>query len=101
MRWSIGKGCLVKSDMARDDDAASGEIKTSVSFVSRWVPEKDTLGGSRGEFVSSSRRCVSVAEAAKDAKVIIGWRCTEQDLVWCFIGECCRGSDVDEVGGSV
>jgi hypothetical protein len=34
---------LIKNDVARDDDLASGKIKTLVAFLGRRVSEEDTL----------------------------------------------------------
>ena len=34
---------LIKNNMARDDDLASGKIKTPVALLGRRVTEEDTL----------------------------------------------------------
>jgi hypothetical protein len=36
------KVSLIKNNVARDDDLASGKIKTSVALLGRRVTEKDT-----------------------------------------------------------
>lgn len=35
--WCIGEGVFIKYDMARNNDATSGEVETPVSFVSRRI----------------------------------------------------------------
>jgi hypothetical protein len=39
LKWKVS---LIKNNMARDDDLASGKIKTPVAFLGRRVTEEDT-----------------------------------------------------------
>jgi hypothetical protein len=42
---------FIKNDMERNIYATSSKVKAPVSFVTRWVTEKDTFGRERGEFI--------------------------------------------------
>jgi hypothetical protein len=54
--------------MARDNDAASGHVKTAIALVGGWVSEENTRSASRGEFVGGGGSEVRIAEASEDAE---------------------------------
>ena len=64
----------------------------------RGIPEKDTQGRSRGEFVGSSGGEIGVAATPEDTEVVIrGWRPVEHH-VWGGEVECLGGKNVKEEG---
>ena len=84
MRGALSEGKLefVKNNVPGRDDFARKEIEAPISLVLERETEKDAWGGSGGEFVWCSGGGARVTQASEDAKTIIGWRRTEEKLVW-------------------
>lgn len=53
--------CLIKNDMAQNNDAAGGYVEASITFVRGGVTKKDANGGARCKFVGSSGTKVRIA----------------------------------------
>jgi hypothetical protein len=67
-----GKGCLVEDNVAGNDDPVSGEVKTPVALVIRWITKESTESRARGKLVRSGGRKVGIAGAPKRSKIMIG-----------------------------
>jgi hypothetical protein len=96
-----GEGGLVENDVARDNDAVRGKVKTSVPLVLRGVAEEDTLRRAWSEFVGSDGREVGVASTPEDTKVRIGGSGTKEGKVRRRGGYCFGGEEVEEISGGV
>jgi hypothetical protein len=59
---------LIKNNVARDDDLASGKIKTSVALLGRRVTMEDTRYLARRQFVGGRGTEVRIAQATKNSK---------------------------------
>ena len=68
----VWEGRLVENYMTRDDDFASGQIKTPISLMFPWVTKENTACRARRKFVVNGVRQVGKTETAECAKVIIG-----------------------------
>lgn len=51
-KWELG---FIKNDMATQYDFTRGQIIALVTTMIRWVPQKDTRGGTGLKFVYGSR----------------------------------------------
>lgn len=62
----IGKDCFVKSDVARDEDTAGLQIKTTATLMRIGVAKKDTWQGSRRKFVRCGGTEIGIAQTTKN-----------------------------------
>ena len=86
--------------MPRGDHAMRYRIITTVAFSVSRIADEHTRKGARGELMRSSGGCTGVAAIAKDAEVIIGGWCTEQEVVWCILPTGATRPNVNEKSGS-
>jgi len=67
-----GKYCLVKDNVARNDDTVGGEVEAPVALMIRSITKKGTECEAGGKLVRSGGGEVGVAGAPETAKIVIG-----------------------------
>jgi hypothetical protein len=87
--------------MARDEDAARGKVKASVTLVIRRVSEKDTEGRPGSQLMRSGGGGVRVTRTPEDSKVVVPRRGTEKSVVRRGSWAGSRRKSVKEIGGGV
>jgi len=78
-----GKACFVEHDMPRGDDSSRRDLVAAIATVIRRIADEDAWRRTRGEFVTRRGDGVGEAAVAKNAKRVVGRRCTEQQFVRC------------------
>jgi hypothetical protein len=69
---SKGKHIFVVDDIARDDDAMGGEVKTVIPLVVRRVAKEEAASGAWRQLMRSSGGSVGIAGTAEHTKVVVG-----------------------------
>jgi hypothetical protein len=64
------------------------------------IPEENAGNGAGREFVLGRGRGVGIAQAAKDPEMIVVWRDTEKEFMWCAGRARAARPPVEKVGGS-
>jgi hypothetical protein len=72
---------LIKDNVPRDDDLASGKVKTPVALLGRRVTEEDTRCGARRQFVGSRGTKVRIAQATENSKDGVVWHLAMEKMV--------------------
>ena len=72
---------LIKNNVARDDDLASGKIKTPVALLGRRVTEEDTRCGARRQFMGSRGTEVRIAQATENSKDGVVWHFAVKEMI--------------------
>jgi hypothetical protein len=78
---SKGKHIFVENDVARDDDAVGGEVKTAIPLVVRRVAKEEAAGGAWRQLVRSCSGNVGVEGTVEHAEVGVGGCCAVPDEV--------------------
>jgi hypothetical protein len=106
-RWRRGF-CIPEGEDVLDEGYVTGDVHTSCRHVVATipamvagVPEEHTRHGARSELVRRRWRDVGVAEAAEHAKLGVGGRCAEEQLVRGNSASGTAGAAVDDVGRRV
>ena len=86
--------------MSGDQNAARCEVKVSVPFVVRGVPEEYTSRAER-QLVRSSGGGVRVTRTPDDPKIVVARRGTEKSMVWSGSRRNSGRKAVEQVGGGV
>ena len=73
-------------------------VVAAVALGVGWVAEKHTRERARRELVRCSGGGARVAATAEDAKIVVGGRHTEEELVRRAVPTHTAGADVDEEG---
>lgn len=88
---------LDESDVSGGVDAARCDVVASVSSMVAGVAEEHARHGAWTELVGRGRGDVGVAEAAEHAKLVVAWRCAEEEVVRCQGTGCSTWAPVEEV----
>jgi hypothetical protein len=98
---SKGKHIFVKNDVARDDEAVGGEVKTAIPLVVRRVAKEEATGGAWRQLMSCCSGSVGVAGIAEHTEVGVGGCRVVQGEVGDGVAHHHRWETVEEVGGGV
>jgi hypothetical protein len=63
--------CLIKNNMAGDDNVVGGEIKTLIAFVISGVSEENTSSEPGCQFMSDFGREIGIAGTTEHVQVLI------------------------------
>jgi len=74
---------LVKCDVTGDDNPIGNSVKAVVSFMVGRVAKKDAQGGAGCELMASGGGQVWIANAPKDAEVVVGRQFAMESKVRC------------------
>jgi hypothetical protein len=83
-RWTAfpeREAAFVKDDVPRRDDASCDQIEAPIAPVVRRIAEEDASCGAWTELVRRRGTEVGVAEASENAKLIVSWRCAQEEVM--------------------
>jgi hypothetical protein len=83
-RWAAfpeREAAFVEDDVPRRDDASCDQIEAAIAPVVRRIAEEDASCGAWTELVRRRGAEVGVAEASKNTKLIVSWRCAQEEVM--------------------
>jgi hypothetical protein len=90
-----GKHGLIKNNVSRDIDAATGDVETFESIVHITISKEHTLGGPKLEFMRIVWVEIRPTGAAKDSKTSVVWSSPGQLIQWSIIRQKFSGSTIN------